>query len=182
MSGDLLSASLGLLAGLGAASIGGLVADDYKRFRNGSGLAGALAGELSSYAPVWPTLFAELDCWELIGQSDQQATFPFRPFDPPKDKIYEARIADLGLLSPDLVEDIVFTYGNFIGARLALAILAEHGRDMEQAEFVGRVKACRAALQRGVDRAPALITRLRARAAQGAFAAALDALSTKRSK
>ena len=61
MSGDLLSASLGLFAGLGAAGIGGLVADDYKRFRNGSGLAGALAGELNSYTSFWPMLFEELD-------------------------------------------------------------------------------------------------------------------------
>lgn len=120
-----------------------------------------------------------MDAWEFIGHSGQQSAFPVRPFEPPKDKIYEARIADLGLLSPDLVEDIVFTYGNFIGARLALAILAEHGSDMSQAEFVGRVKACRAALQRGVDRAPALITRLRERAALGAFAAMRDSLRTR---
>lgn len=84
-----------------------IVSEDYKRFRDGSSLAAALAGELSSYMlgmKAGRAAFTKLV--EIAG--DELLIFP--DSDKPVDGVFDSCLHNLGLLGADLAGKISFVY------------------------------------------------------------------------
>lgn len=93
--------AVALIAGVVAlvvAYLNGILTESYKRFRDGSALAAGLAGELASYLPAWPLLKTSLD--SIVGaiESGQRWTVCLRPFERPRDLVFEESVSKLGLL------------------------------------------------------------------------------------
>jgi hypothetical protein len=161
---------------------------DRKRWIDGTSLAAALAGELTSYLPAFQILRDELVAIELLAnnataeaqrqgleQADPASPQPiihlpaqlFRPPpDLPKDRIYEANINQLGLLGPEVVSMICLVYGNLLGFRTGYWLVMKHGADMASFEVGVRVHSARDALDRARDAGVPLARLLHERARQ----------------
>lgn len=161
--------AVALIAGVVAlvvAYLNGILAESYKRFRDGSALAAGLAGELASYLPAWPLLKASLD--SIVGaiESGQRRTVCLRPFERPRDLVFEESVSKLGLLGPALVEDVVFVYSNIRAFRMAFELITRSAAEMADDELRRRCIACNDALARAADRGQPLVASLRSRAMQ----------------
>lgn len=162
-------ALIGGMVALAVAYLNGILAESYRRFRDGSALAAGLAGELASYRPAWPLLKAMLDSIaQSISQGQRQAVI-LRPFERPRDLVFEESVGKLGLLGPELVEDVVFVYSNIRAFRMAFELLTHSASEMSDDELLNRCAACKDALARASERGEPLVVSLRARATQ-AFA------------
>lgn len=96
------------------AFLNSIVAEIYRRHRDRKALAAAIAGELLSYEPAQPLIRqALLRTIEQIEHGARDAVL-FRPFEKPKDFVFEKAVERLGLLGPKLVEDVVYVYGNIV--------------------------------------------------------------------
>lgn len=100
-----LIALIGVLAG---GYVNNFLAEDYCRFRDGTALAGALAGELGSHMQAFPLLRTMLTTLKTAFEQGERP--PLRRFDPPNDPIYEANVGKIGLLGGKLAEEVAFAY------------------------------------------------------------------------
>lgn len=66
----------------------------------------------------------------------------FRPFEKPKDFVFEKAVERLGLLGPKLVEDTVYVYGNLNGFRMSFGLICAHFTEMSDRELRARSVAC----------------------------------------
>jgi len=139
------------------------LAEQYRRFHDGSALAAGLAGELSSYEGFAPLLRPRIESWIQISKQGGHKEMVFRPFDKPTDIFFDASVQKLGLLGPALVEHVVYTYGQLRAFRLALDLIQRHGPAMTAAEFELRCTLCLFAMteaeQRGLYIRPVLHAR-----------------------
>ncbi|WP_395317012.1 hypothetical protein [Variovorax sp. UC74_104] len=158
-----------LIAMAGAVIVGyatQFVAEDYRRFRNGSALAAGLAGELGSYAGAAPELRNGLVMIVAMIKNGQRDLEALRPVERPVDLYFEEVVGDLGLLGASLVEDVVLVYSNLRAFRMALEIIATGHKEMKDQEVIYRCQKCLEALDRASERGTTLVESLRARAAE----------------
>jgi len=158
--------SAAVIAVSGAVAVGIIstfIGEDFKRFRSGSVLAAGLAGELSSYVPALPILKKILADQKACIASGNRSTMRFRPIETPRDLIYEANIANLGMLGAALVERVVGVYGNIRAFRMALNIITESHADMDDVELSERLGRCSDALERAGADGDDLLSALHAR-------------------
>jgi hypothetical protein len=99
------------------------IAEDFKRFRSGSSVAAGLAGELSRYVEPQQSLVTAINVMIRLIDQGQQKDMPLRGIDPTKDRIFDANVANLGLLGPELVEKVAYVYGQINGFRVSFGIL-----------------------------------------------------------
>lgn len=156
-----LIAFLGVLAG---GYVNNFLAEDYRRFRDGTALAGALAGELTSHMLAFPFLKAMLAAQIAAVKNGQSAAF--RYFEPPNDPIYESGVSRLGLLGSGLAEDVAFAYQQIRAFRLNYALVLSQHEAMGELEVVARLEGCLATVVRGEERAKKLLADLRTLAGQ----------------
>lgn len=140
------------------------VAEAYRRFRDGSALAAGLAGELNSYKEAFPVMDAAFTQWGACTGGHEN--FPLRPMEQPIDLYYSKIVEKIGLLGPDLVEDVVYVYSNLGAFRLALSMLTKHFKEMSLDEFKLRVGGSHTALKRARARGETLVPLLLARSHQ----------------
>lgn len=138
------------------------VAEAYRRFRDGSALAAGLAGELMAYKDAFPILEAALKEWSTL-QSGHEG-LALRPMERPVDLYYKEAVGKIGVLGPDLVEDIVYVYANLNGFRIGLEMLTKSFKEMGPVEFRQRASSCYMLLNQAHTRASALLPRLDVRA------------------
>jgi hypothetical protein len=151
-----LIALLGVLAG---GYVNNFLAEDYRRFRDGTALAGALAGELASHMLAFPFLKAMLAAQVTAIKNGQNPAF--RNFDPPNDPIYESGVPKLGLLGSSLAEEVAFAYQQIRAFRLNYSlVLSQHG-EMGNEEIIARLDDCHATILRSEERANTLLAGLR---------------------
>src|SRR5437016_4469123 len=132
-------AATGAMAGVtGTLVIGFLanfVSEDYRRFRDGKSLAGAIAGELSSYAEALPMLEGALHGMLERLAADKAARLP--KIEKPTDRVFDGSVAKLGLLGNELVEEVVYVYNNINAFRTSMALVSGDGLTVaEQAAHV----------------------------------------------
>lgn len=151
-----LIALLGVLAG---GYVNNFLAEDYRRFRDGNALAGALAGELASHMLAFPFLKAMLTAQVNSIKSGHNPAF--RHFDPPNDPIYESGVSKLGLLGSELAEDVAFAYQQIRAFRLNYALVLSQHEEMDNHEIMARLEGCLATILRGEERANKLLAGLR---------------------
>jgi hypothetical protein len=158
---DIGSALVGAAAALTSSYVANFWAEEYRRFRDGSTLAAALAGELASHGEAVPKLFQIIDSSiEMIKAGNRPI---LRSMIDLKDHVFEDGIGKLGLLGPALAENVVFAYHNIRAFRLAFKIIADFP-DMPLPEFQVRYAGCRAALERAQQRGQPAVAALRQRA------------------
>lgn len=159
-----------IAAGAGALAlkyVSDFLAGDFKRWRDGSALAAALAGELSSYEPAWPKLRQLIGSIKATADAERTDELAFRPMDTPKDRVFDAVVANLGLLEAPRVRALVYVYGNLGAARLSFVMIMQHGPTMTAKEISLRSQASLDALERTMAVGIPLIADLEERACEG---------------
>lgn len=140
------------------------VAEDFRRFRDGSALAASLAGELSSYKPALPILRDILHSWLGLIAAGKRTELMLRPFERPVDVVFDQSVGKLGLLGSVTVENVVFVYSNLRAFRVAFEMVNAMGADMTDVEIQSRLDRCLQALERAAERGETLIPELQSRA------------------
>ncbi|ACC75804.1 hypothetical protein Bphy_6783 (plasmid) [Paraburkholderia phymatum STM815] len=133
------------------------VGEDYRRFRDGVALAGALAGELDAHAKSIPEIRSKLLQWAEGPESRE----PIRNFSPPTDPVFDSSVAKLGLLGPKLAGKVASVYQEIRQIRADLLIVAQEVKEMQAAELSARLGRCVALLNVSEPRALALISELK---------------------
>ncbi|KWC67485.1 hypothetical protein [Burkholderia ubonensis] len=157
---DLNVALLGFIGVLVGGYFNNFLAEDYRRFRDGQALAGALAGELESHGDAASQIRQNLAL--LIEHGDVPTAAVKIPEWPiPNSPIFEANAEKIGLLDPDSARDVAYVYEQIRAFRLALNMLSKH-----QAEFgvdwrTSLAKSCTTAIERAEDRGRPLVERLK---------------------
>jgi hypothetical protein len=169
-----LIALIGVLAG---GYVNNFLAEDYRRFRDGTALAGALAGELGSHMQAFPLLRTMLTTLKKAFEQGERP--PLRRFDPPNDPIYEANVGKIGLLGGKLAEEVAFAYQQIRAFRLNFVLVLSHHEDMKEPEIVARLSACLDTINRGDARAVALLADLKALASQRYLDARLSGIRSR---
>ncbi|AOI70076.1 hypothetical protein WI40_05255 [Burkholderia ubonensis] len=156
-----LIAFIGVLAG---GYVNNFLAEDYRRFRDGAALAGALAGELASHMAALPMLREMFVA--MIAAIDRGEHPPFRYFDPPNDPVYESNVGKIGLLPSKAAEDTAFAYQQIRAFRVNFAIVLASHEQMNGDEIKRRLIGCVDAINRGDQRLQELIANLKLLAKQ----------------
>lgn len=156
-----LVAFIGVLAG---GYVNNFLAEDYRRFRDGTALAGALAGELSSHMQAFPMLRTMLTAVRAAFENGQRP--PLRRFEPPNDPVYESHVSKIGLLGGKLAEDVAYAYQQIRAFRLNFFLVLTHYEEMKDDEVVARLNVCLDTINRGDARAVVLLAELKALASQ----------------
>jgi len=104
------------------AVVANFVAEDFRRFRDGSALASAIAGELISYAIAMEDLTRTVTL--LAEQAEAGIVQRVADIEMPRDLIYESAVPKLGLLGVELPEKVALTYGRIRAFRTLYLIIA----------------------------------------------------------
>lgn len=105
---DLNAALVGFLGVLVGSYGSNFLAEDYRRFRDGRSLAGALAGELESHGEPIPRIKAGLESMGNKVLAGEKLELPEWPI--PTSPIFEENAAKIGLLGPGLARDVAYVY------------------------------------------------------------------------
>lgn len=160
-----LVALIGAFIALTVAWRTNFVAEDFRRFRDGSALAAALLGELRAYEPALPMLKRTLRSWIAAVDNRTSAALTFRPFEVPVDPVFTSGIEKLGLLGPDLAENVSYVYANIRAFRVGMRIITSKPDPcMGPAELKQRCLLCLEALERASSRGDELVAALDTRA------------------
>jgi hypothetical protein len=104
------------------AVVANFVAEDFRRFRDGSALASALAGELLSYAAAIGELKQNITL--LAEQAEAGNMIRIAEIETPRDLIYENAVPKIGLLGIKLPEHVALTYGRIRAFRTLYLLIA----------------------------------------------------------
>jgi hypothetical protein len=164
MADSVGSATVAVFGALGLAYATQFIAEDFKRFRDGSAVAAGLAGELDSYRGAYEILVNALTSWKAATEAGARASIPFRKIERPRDMYLEEVVSKLGLLGSQLVRSTVLVYSNLRAFRLAMELLSTEGASMEDEEFMKRCDMCLDRLRAAYTEAETLVPNLEARA------------------
>jgi hypothetical protein len=104
------------------AVIGNFIAEDFRRFRDGSALASAIAGELLSYGAAIQDLTVSVTL--LAEQAEAGTMIRVADIELPRDLIYESAVPKIGLLGVELPENVALAYGRIRAFRTLYMIIA----------------------------------------------------------
>jgi hypothetical protein len=161
MSDSLLAAIVAASAALIVAFLNSIAAEVFRRHKDRKALAAAIAGELASYEPTVPIIQEVLRATIHAIETGARNTVSFRPFEKPKDFVFEKAVEKLGLLGPKLVEDTVHVYSNLNAFRVSFSLISTHFKEMPDHEIHARCVACLDAIDRAVQRGRPLVTALK---------------------
>ncbi|QBB69213.1 hypothetical protein ELE36_01815 [Pseudolysobacter antarcticus] len=161
MSDPLLAAIIAASAALIVAFLNSILAEVFRRYRDRKSLAAAIAGELASYEPALPIIQQILRTTIQTIEAEARNTVVFRPFEKPKDFVFEKAVERLGLLGPKLAEDVVYVYSNLNAFRVSFGLISTHFIEMSDAEAHARCVACLDAVERTAQRGKPLIAALK---------------------
>ena len=161
MSDTLAAAIIAASIALIIAFVNSIVAELFRRRKDRMALAASIAGELASYEPAWPLIRQGLRTTIDAIEAGSRSSVSFRPFEKPRDFVFEKAVERLGLLGPALVEDTVYVYGNLNAFRVSFALIGAHFSDMSDVELKARCIACLEALDRAAQKALPLVAALK---------------------
>lgn len=156
------AALIALLGVIIAGFLSTIVAEDYRRFRDGSGLAAALAGELGSYVLAMDMMLSAIEGMERVAEATGKVVLG--PIQAQTDHVYESQAGNLGLLGAELAENTAFVYQNIRAFRSAYKLLSDSPREWDKAQVLGIVRAMRDTVERARIRGVPLVGALRTRA------------------
>ncbi|MEX3968504.1 hypothetical protein AB4Y42_41235 [Paraburkholderia sp. EG286B] len=152
-----LIAFIGVLAG---GYFNNFLGEDYRRFRDGQALAGALAGELESHAEPLKWMKDGLEKMALQAMTEEGLTLPEWPI--PPSPIFDSNTAKIGLLGAEMAKEVAYVYENLRAFRINFHQLSKHHHEIKNKEWnVAMVNGCTAALHRAEHRGLPLIASLK---------------------
>lgn len=151
-----LIAFAGVLAG-GYAN--NFLGEDYKRFRDGRALAGALAGELESHAEALPMMKAGLTKMEEEFRNGRALSMPEWPV--PASPLFDENAGKIGMLGPELARDVAHVYESLRAFRMNFHQLTKYHAVMPSAWNHATTLGCLATLSRAETRGLTLIANLK---------------------
>lgn len=156
MDGALIAALVALVVFY----LNNFVAEEFKRFREGSVLAAGLAGELASYRDAYPILrnFCEKAPGMINGGDREKMNL--RAIEMPKDRVFDSAVGKLGMLGSELAEDLAYVYNNINAFRQGLTMVFAAHEDMGDDELALRISAAGWALDRASTRGELLVPKL----------------------
>ncbi|MBH9667939.1 hypothetical protein JAO10_15405 [Burkholderia contaminans] len=156
------------VGGVAAALIANFLAEDFRRHRDGSALAAALAGELGSYEVPFSELTERINL--LIHQAEAMDgdAEPRRiaEIELPHDPIYEAAASKIGLLGTVLPEKVVLAYGRIRAFRTLYGVIASGKGGVKAKELVWLYRQLLAAMNQAEKDGRPTVALLQARAAE----------------
>lgn len=162
--GSFLAALLALCGVIIAGYLSNFVAEDYKRFRDGSSLAAALSGELRSYqegAEMLGPMLSNLIAAIMKLPADQRLPVP--KFDIPPDPVFDSSVKQLGLLGPELAGDVAYVYQQLRAFRQGFSLYTTNNAEWTNERAAGQLDMCQVtngrAMLRGIPLIKALIAR-----------------------
>ncbi|MGE0351321.1 hypothetical protein [Hydrogenophaga sp.] len=164
MSDALLAAIIAGSVAISVALLTQFAAEAYRRHREGSSVAAALAGELAAYSPAINTLSEELGRWLKTVAAGDREFLVIRTIERPTDVVFPEMVEKLGLLGVVLVEKVVFVYGQIHAFRVGHELISQHHLTMDDDELMGRLTSCVFALMAAHEEGEQLINLLKARA------------------
>ncbi|WP_320533919.1 hypothetical protein [Robbsia andropogonis] len=133
---DTNSALIALVGVLAGGYLNNFLGEDFKRFRDGQALAGALAGELASHATGVPMLQTMLH--SIVDTlKDEAARIKLYEYLPPASPVFDASVSKLGLLGPALAHEVAFVYEHIRAFRTLFRDMTIHYEDMSHASMSG---------------------------------------------
>ncbi|OOG42682.1 hypothetical protein [Rhodanobacter sp. C05] len=152
-----------IVVALVAAWATAILAEDYRRFRDGTSLAAALAGELQAYIEAFDTGLPTLH--DIRKELKKGAPLKYMPpFKPPGDPVYESGVERLGLLGPEIARDVAYTYQQVNAFRASYVNMTETYSKVEQFVVLGSLEGVISAATKALDRGNSAIQQLDARA------------------
>jgi len=140
-----------------------VLAEDYRRFRDGTSLAAALAGELQAYieafergTPILQNIRNEL-------AKGLPLTY-IPPFKSPGDPVYESGVAHLGLLGPEIARDVTYTYQLLNAFRAGFVTLTETYSKVTPSIVLGSFDSSLELLEKAEERGKKALAQLDRRA------------------
>ncbi|MFL9939986.1 hypothetical protein [Paraburkholderia graminis] len=159
---ELNVALVGLLGVLAGGFFNNFLAEDYRRFRDGQALAGALAGELESHAEPMPIIKDSLEKMHLALLSGERLDTPEWPI--PASPLFDQNASKIGLLGHEAAKEVAYVYENLRAFRQNFNVLTKHHSNMPTEWSSAIVLGCLAAISRAEHRGLLLIETLKLQA------------------
>lgn len=157
MDKALLPAVLALFGTLVAGFLSSFLSEHHRRFRDKQALAGALAGEIGSYREGWPIFETTFPTLIDIVKSGERVEVP--KIDKPTDRVFDSCVAQIGMLGPELAEDLAYVYNNLNAFRaMFFSIASQEATPQQQYAMLESAWAC---LNRAKNRGKDLPERLK---------------------
>ncbi|MEM4988791.1 hypothetical protein V8G57_15465 [Collimonas sp. H4R21] len=160
--GAILAALIAVSGALIVGYITNFVAEDFRRFRDGTAVAASLAGELSSHFKAVPALREGLQ-GRIKRIEDKAERFPFPEIDTPTDPLFDSIVDKLGLLESEMVEDMVYTYQQIRAFRVSVKIVGQGHAVMTDVVLLGQLRLALHSIDLAVERGVPLLDALRNR-------------------
>lgn len=156
------------VGGVAAALIANFLAEDFRRHRDGSALAAALAGELGSYEVAFGELTQTISLLIQQAEAMNSDDEPRRIADIelPHDPIYEAAASKIGLLGTELPEKVVLTYGRIRAFCTLYGIIASGKGGTKAKELIQLYRQLLAVMNQAEQDGRPTVALLHARAAE----------------
>jgi len=144
------AAIIGASGALFTAYVAQFQAERYRRFAEATSVAAGILGELKSYSSAHPLLANIFTSIKGLVENGQRDEIALRPFDKPVDRYFDAVIAKVGLLGPDLAERIIYIYSNLDAFRGSFALICVEHLKMTDVELWSRIELTEQCMQRAV--------------------------------
>jgi hypothetical protein len=164
---DINTALVGLLGVLIGGYTNNFAAEDYRRFRDGNTISGAIAGELSSHLSALPRLHTSLSyTLENLGLGHD---LTIREVQLPSDPVFEKCIEKLGALGAKNAEEVVFIYQQIRAFRTSFTGIMKYHKEMTPDELKVWIEGAIETIDRSHLRGVELVNTLRAYANRSYF-------------
>ena len=165
---DLNAALIGFLGVMAGGFFNNFLAEDYRRFRDGQALAGALAGELESHAEPAQNIKNGLESMLSQSVSEEGLKLPEWPI--PPSPLFDQNASKIGLLDAQMARDVAYVYENLRAFRQNFHMLSKHHRDMPKDWAHSMIVGCLAAFNRAEMRGMPLVHNLKKHASESYWA------------
>lgn len=140
------------------------LAENYRRFKDGSAIAAGLLGELRSYKADHEDLEVGINQWISAARTHGKDVLPMRQMPKHSDPFFDSCVSKIGLIGGDLVTDTIFVYYRVRAAKDMLAIVSENFDELGEAEFILYCESILDIIDEAATVGTPLLSRLEARA------------------
>ncbi|SAL69574.1 hypothetical protein AWB69_08225 [Caballeronia udeis] len=148
---DISAALIGFLGVMAGGYFNNFFAEDYRRFRDGQALAGALAGELESHTAPIPRIREGLAIMEEQIRSGKKLDLPEWPM--PPSPIFDQNAAKIGSLGAETAKEVAYVYEHLRAYRQNFHMLSKHNGAMPVEWSHATIIGCLAIISRSENRA-----------------------------
>jgi hypothetical protein len=159
---DINAALIGFIGVMAGGYFNNFLAEDYRRFRDGQALAGALVGELESHSAQIPRIKNNLEAMEVQTRNSKALDMPEWPM--PPSPIFDQNAGKIGSLGPETAKEVAYIYEHLRAWRQNFHMLTKHGFERGPVWSNEVIVGCLAIISRSENRAAQLVFALKSKA------------------